>query len=112
MGSSSTMTMRLKQKKLLLRENERGALAFYIDDWVIGLLPAIAGGVKSDESGELPVIVLCVVSETWDLYLTVAPSVQSKSKPLKHHSHYKKNNQLSRRSFLEILSIIFLKKIL
>ena len=45
MGSSSTMTMRLKQKKLLLRENERGALAFYIDDWVIGLLPAIAGGV-------------------------------------------------------------------
>ena len=52
MGSSSTMTMRLKQKKLLLRENERGALAFYIDDWVIGLLPAIAGGVKSDESGE------------------------------------------------------------
>lgn len=59
-----------------------GVWPFILVIGLSGMLPAIAGGVKSDESGELPVIVLCVVSETWDLYLTVAPSVQSKSKPL------------------------------
>ena len=59
---------------MLLRENERGALAFYIDDWVIGLLPAIAGGVKSDESGELPVIVLCRVKTGRELSLKRKPS--------------------------------------
>ncbi|CAJ1819673.1 unnamed protein product [Sphenostylis stenocarpa] len=43
----------------LLEENE-GGFGFYTDDLFIGKLPAIARGVKRSESGQLPVIALCV----------------------------------------------------